>query len=900
MRPFGAKSEFFARLGADERARGRLARLFSFSQALSDALIRAPQRLEIVFAGPQQISRPALRKLAANCASLDELRSFRKAQFLRIGLLDSERATWRDESDFSLVTRAISDLAQVVLERALALIAPDSSGFCVILMGKGGARELNYSSDVDLIFLSENRPDAAQIGQKLLAELGAITAAGQLWRADARLRPDGSAGALVTPLEYAFSYYESYAAAWEWQALIKARVVAGDARLGRRFRKFTRAITWARRGDDDHLRAVFEMKKRSEKTADGLDARNVKSGPGGVRDAEWVVQQLQMMIGPTHPRARAKSTLGALRVLEELAALAPDEARHLREGYLWMRVVEHRLQLWNEQAIRQIPASDDERAALARRLDCAWRGQSATRWFSEEHEHHRAQIRALCERLFWRFSVAENAEIGEILPEKLRDSQNLARLNRLADGTQTRPLPAPLSRQIRASLPGAMRGLERAADPARALVAFENLCEASGNRLSLLRSLDGAPRLSEAIWTILGGSQFLAQTLVRSPELLDLAANRALLERGKTWDEARADCRDYCLSFRDQNAAMRRWRGRELLRIGLRDLVTNAPPQEITAEISHCAGACLDLALEVTRAQMRPASNSIAFSVVGVGKFGGGEMHYSSDCDVIFFAQNAGNQGENGAQRWAETLIQFCGARTSEGAGWQLDARLRPQGQSGPLVSSPDALREYVENPASSGFAVWERQAFTRARLAAGDWATGARAMAILRDAAHPEIWDEKWSGELRAIKNRVENERAKSSKTANFYDVKLGEGAISDIEWCAQWLALKWGAKFPVLRVANTRRQLVGAWESGLISESEFGILQNAYFWLRRAELRLQIAGENGVAALKRDSSDAQIWARALFPELENDAALARFDEQWQFHTRAVREVFERVRAEI
>ena len=893
------KSAFFIRLLENPPALSRLARLFGWSQALSDAVIRQSENLELVFAGAAPISRPTLRKLAANCADLDALRRFRKAQFLRIGLLDLESDSWRDAADFSLVVRQISDLAQVVLERVLALISPEKpDGFCVILMGKGGARELNYSSDVDLIFLAEERADAAQIGEKLLRVLGEITASGFLWRADMRLRPDGRNGALVTPLSYALSYYESYAGAWEWQALIKARAVAGDARLGRRFRKFTRGITWARRADDSHLREVFEMKKRSEKTADGQNARNLKSGPGGIRDAEWCVQQLQMMLGPSRPRARAGATLRALEVLDELDALSPDETRQLRESYLWLRVAEHRLQLWNEQAVRELPEKTAEKAALARRLGCNWRGEAAARFLDEEKTRHSAEVRALTQRLFWAFS----GETGEnwlerfppaVFAQNAPKSATETRLERLAGGTQTRPLPAPLSRQIRAVLPDAFSGFERAIEGEQALVAFENLAEASGNRLSLFRALASAPTLSRAIWTVLGGSQFLAQTLVKFPQLLDLAANRALLSRARSREEARFACRDYCYPFRDQNAALRRWRARELLRIGLRDLVMDVSPLEITAEISYLANACLEWALECVQNSLPVGSNRVPLGVLAMGKCGGFEMHYASDCDVVFVSES----DASGAGKIAEEFIRFCGGRTAEGPLFEVDARLRPYGQSGPLVTTLGALRDYFER-SELGFATWERQALTKARIAAGDTGLGARAMALVFDAAFPATWNAGWSDELRHIKARVENERGAKSK--GDFDAKLGAGALSDIEWCAQWLAMKWGAKFSQLQTPNTLRQLRGAHDAQLISEAEFAALEAAFLWLHRAQLRRQIARENAGGAVKNDSPELLVWARALFPELEKSAARARFEEEWKTHTSRAREIFERVRGEL
>jgi glutamate-ammonia-ligase adenylyltransferase len=897
------KAAFFARLGENPAVQSRLARLFSWSQSLSDFVIRQSDSVETVFAGGEAISRGQLRTLAreatqnlAGKAAFDALRRFRRAQFLRIGLLDLESDTWRDPRDFSLVVSQISDLAQVVLDCALYLVCEgNTTGFCIVLMGKGGARELNYSSDVDLIFLSEDRSDAGEIGQKLLKELGEISAAGQLYRVDMRLRPDGTQGTLVTPFSYALSYYESYAAAWEWQALIKARVVGGDARLGRRFRKFTRQITWAKRTDDAHLREVFEMKRRSEATPDGSDARNLKSGPGGIRDAEWVVQQLQMMIGPSHPRARAKNMLRALDVLDEMDALSPDETRVLREGYLWLRVAEHRLQLWNEQAVRVLPVKTEEKAVLARRLGCAWRGEAAARWLDEESTNQMSVIRAACEQLFWTFSHGEIEPIEALLPAHLRDKTQITRLERLSHGTPSRPLPAPLARQIRAALPGALRGLERAANGERALVNFENLAEASGNRLSLLRALDGAPRLGEAIWTILGGSQFLAQTLVRSPQLLDLAANRALLATPRSWPQARAACRDYCLTFRDRRAALRRWRGREMLRIGLRDLVMDASPHEITREIAFLAGACLDLACDEIGAQLRPASLQIGFAVIAMGKFGGVAMHYNSDCDVVF-AYEAHGQGPHLGElagQWAGQLIAFSGERTEDGPGWALDARLRPHGSSGALAATPDAFGDYFDNP-KSGFAPWERQALTRARFAAGDGATGARLMALVHHAAFPDQWQAGWSDELRHIKNRVERERAAKSEV---FDLKLGPGGLSDIEWSAQWLAMKNGDRFPTLQTPGTLSQLHAAHEVGLLSEEDFAVLEAAYTWLRRAELRLQIAREGGEARAKRGSADAALWARAVFPGLQSDAASERFEKEWTTHTRRARQVFEQVR---
>jgi glutamate-ammonia-ligase adenylyltransferase len=927
---FGERITLFRQLQERPALRARLCQLFGFAQSLSDTVIREPQMLDLLCEPRAVLARAALRRIARAAtesastpeAALDALRRFRRHQTLRIGLLDMERQTWRDTDDFHLIVRQISDLAQVCVEETLRLFSDGKpEPFLVIALGKMGARELNYSSDIDLVFLHDGDHEAMnEFGQRVFKALSDGTENGTLFRVDMRLRPEGAAGPLVTPLDYAFSYYESYAGAWEWQALIKARAVAGDAKLARRFRRFTRGITWAKRADDLHLKDIVEMKRRSESTPAGEDARNVKQGPGGIRDAEWVVQQLQMMVGPQHPRARAKDTLRAIKVLTDLGAMTEREARELRDGYLFLRVLEHRLQLWEEQAIRVLPEDEHARAALARRLGCSWRGNAAARWLDEEHTRFRSEIRALCEKMFWGWRETADKETGRqgdrekfdpslngfdrsssLIPSPLTASP---RLRRLAEGTSTQPLPAPLSRQIKAVLPTVVEFAEAAPDPERALVNLERLCDASGNRLSLLRSLSDTPRLGRGVLTILGGSQFLSDTLVRFPELLDLAAQRSLLEARKTGDQARADCRAYCLTFRDRAAALRRWKAREILRIGLRDLVLDASPHDITGEIAALCSACLDFATDEVGASLRPASHNLAFAVLGMGKLGGREMHYSSDADVIFAHEVLAPLDNPSAlaARWAEELMKYLGERTEDGTVFSLDPRLRPEGRNGALAPNFDSFVEYFERAEKSlpgGLQIWERQALTRARTVAGDAGLAGKLMAAIRHVAFPEIWKSEWSDELRHIKDRVENERAAKAKASEeIFDVKLGAGGLSDVEWTAQWLALKYGAAHPALQTRSTLLQIEAAGETGVLAAADTDALIAAYTLLRRAELRLQIAGENAVAVVKKGSKEWTAWTRAMYADGED--AAARFEEEWEQHTRVVREVFEKVRAEL
>ena len=914
------KAEFFTELQEQPAFRTRLCKMLGFSQALSDTLERQTELLHCLRNEAQPVSRPQLRALAresfqkgaTRTEKMDALRRFRRAQSFRIGVLDLERQTWRKAEDFTLVVHQISDLAQVVVQSALEILSDefDTQGFAVFGMGKLGARELNYWSDLDLIFIGEGDQAAMrELGETLLKELNASTAAGVLYRVDMRLRPEGAAGPLVTPMGYALSYYESFAAAWEWQALIKCRALSGDARLARRFRKFTQGITWAKRPDDAHLRAVVEMKKRSEATTEGSDESNVKQGPGAIRDAEWVVQQLQMMVGPDHPCARVPDTLGALKALEHFGALTDQEARELREGYLFLRVVEHRLQLLDERAIRTVPTDEYERAALARRLGYSARTLSAGERMAEDLAFHRGEIRALCERLFWGWTETaggggQETDDNSLLPVFHLLPPDIKRVERIAHGSSTRPFPAPLARQIEAALPPVLQHLEHAANPERALTNLERLCDASGNRLSLLRSLGDAPEFARAVLAILGGASLVADTLIAQPELLDLAAQRSLIAEPKAWQEAWGDCRSYCLTFRDRKAAARRWKKREMLRIALRDLALNASPHDITAEIADLARACLSLATEEVGIALRPSSDRLRFAVLGMGKLGGVEMHYASDCDVIF-AYEAPSPWEGASQaasQWAREVMRWMNEPTEDGACFEVDARLRPHGQSGALTPSLQTFYDYFENE-KTGVAVWERQALTRARYVAGDAELAATLLAATRHVAFPDTWRKGWSDELRHIKQRVETERgAKSAKAAGrgageLFDVKLGQGALSDIEWCAQWLALKFGSGFTPLQTPNTRGQIEAARDGDYLSEAEADALLDAHTFLRRAELRLQLTQEHGGHALRSGTREFAAWSRAVFPDEPTAVAEERFALQWHQFTQASRAVMERVR---
>ena len=278
-------------------------------------------------------------------------------------------------------------------------------------------------------------------------------------------------------------------------------------------------------------------------------------------------------------------------------------------------------------------------------------------------------------------------------------------------------------------------------------------------------------------------------------------------------------------------------------------------------------------------------------------------MHYASDADVVFAYEtyNAFEGAAALAASWGEKLMAFLNEPTEDGTVFEVDARLRPHGRNGLLVPSLLSCFEYFESEAK-GLAVWERQAWTRARFVAGNPETASRLLMASRDAAFPEKWQDGWSAELRHVKNRVETERAskKSAGKGEIFDVKLGRGGLSDIEWCAQWLALQFGAKFPILQTPETRSQIEAAHEAGVLPHGEMKALLDAHTFLRRAELRLQITQAASSSSVARDTPQFRAWARAVFPDETTEVAEEMFEAQWREHTTAARSVFERVRAEL
>jgi [glutamine synthetase] adenylyltransferase / [glutamine synthetase]-adenylyl-L-tyrosine phosphorylase len=929
---------------AEKAALRNVVQLCATSQLLADILVEMADSLPADLARPEALARRTADALAegARLATapeagheprLNALRRFKRRELLRIAARDVLQL-----ASFGELVEEISDLATACIQAMLELCfgqtprpdrpagAPDDwwREFAVIAMGKLGGRELNYSSDVDLLFVydapwagSGETPEPVRrcflaLATAFTQAVGALTADGALFRVDLRLRPEGGAGALARSLDGYEAYYESWGAAWERQALIKAAWVAGSRPLAERFLRMTQQFVYGKRLETEGVAEIKAVKARVEASARRAgEADDVKLGPGGIRDIEFTVQFLQLVFGPEDERVRERGTLGALRALAHGKYLTATERQTLASAYVFLRTVEHQLQLMHGLSARRLPSDGPSLDKLARRLGLReTEGTTpATLLLSEFHRHTEA-TRALFGKLFAEmFEARSDADLrvrglvlsrdedetteGEVLREYgVADVQRAAAaLRRLAHGTVSAPLPASAAERFADLASITLQAASRTPDPDASLSRFEDFCRMIGSHSALYDLLTREPQTTEMLVRVAGCSASLSAILTRHPEYFDMLMDAAVMGSSRSRDDMAGDLAERLEGLSQAAArmqAIQRFRRRELLRIGVRDLMDEAGIETTLRELTDLAETCLAATLEAAALSIGP---DLPFAVIGLGKLGGREMHYNSDLDVMFVSRAPPEGGtREHLTRLASDLLSLVELGAA-GAGppLRLDARLRPQGESGPLVRSVGGLADYYARYAEP----WERLALVRARFVAGDGATG-RAFA---EAAEPFLWGRGLaSDELAQIlhaKERIERERAASG--ADIIDIKLGPGGISDVEFCVQLLQLAYGGVEPDVRVPGTLAALRALAAHGLLPRPEDGTrLEAAYLLLRKAESRLQLSHDWDESAISPETGGRPGLARLLSPGAQAPAEGAiGLAEELDAHLRAVREAF-------
>jgi [glutamine synthetase] adenylyltransferase / [glutamine synthetase]-adenylyl-L-tyrosine phosphorylase len=795
------------------------------------------------------------------------------------------------EETTARLSDGIDDLTASELEAAVVHvaerhpIAPDI-GFSVIAMGKWGARELNYYSDIDLVFVHEpvaghdveSRAAALGIASRLVSTLSAPTFDGPTLNVDADLRPEGTMGPLCRSLDGYSGYYARWSEAWELQALLKARPAAGDPGLGQRFREMCDRIIWDEGLDVDALRSIRAIKARTE---DGAKAVDIKRSRGGIRDIEFAVQLLQLVHGRFDADLRVTSTLEAIDALTRHGYIDGTEAHRLGDAYRFLRNVEHRLQLRDLKQTHLLPTNEEGREWLGRALGFT---QNPAAEFDQRLAEVRETARDLHERLYFRPILEslvglEDARLdpagAAIRLEALGFRDVVAATEAVGDLTSGLSRRSRVMQQV---LPLMLDWLSQSPDPDLGLAQLRLLMAHTRDHAALITLLQNNPVAGERLCTLLGTGKLLGDLIDRIPEFIPRLADEEVLGSIRDSEDATERLLGLLDSRPDREAkigTIRRFVRRRKLRIAARDILGGAPPESTLQALSDSADSAMAGAVHMID---RP---EVRFAVVAMGKWGGRELAYGSDIDLIYVHGDDGP--EQGAQVAAD-LETILSRPNRHGDAYELDAGLRPEGRKGPITRSVDSYRRYYEEWVEP----WELLALVKARPAGGDQQLLDEYFAM----TEPVVWRGDLPPEIvrgiREIKARVESERIPAGEDPDFH-LKLGPGGLSDVEFLAQLLQLRHGGRVPELRVPGTFPALRALRDADILTSTDFNALHDAYLFCTRVRLRLHLQSGRPSDSLPTDPGAAARLAASL--GFDRTGTLR---EQYRKYTRRSRRVFE------
>lgn len=747
-------------------------------------------------------SRELMRQLTRNPwwlfgAEEDDLLGLARSTLARVAAEDIA-----GQVDVSEGGRRLADMADEVVGRLLdQTLTDDSPPLAVMALGKWGGRELNYWSDIDLIFVFEGGAADSSAANRVTGELMRRMAGGPegvILHADAGLRPEGSRGPLARSLDAYRSYYERWAEPWEFQALLKVRHAVGDPAVGSRFLELVEEVLWPETLNPDTIRSIRTLKARVEDTADPAD---LKRGPGGIRDIEFAVQMLQLVHGRFDRELRSTNTLELIDGLVDGGYVSADDAADLARSYRWLRAAEHRIQLWDLRQTHLLPAAADDRDRLARAM--GYRddpGRTARAAFEADLVGHRSSVRRIHENLYFRplleaFAATpatglsrEGAE-RRLMALGFRDIPGAVRtFETLTTGLSRR------SRLMQQMLPLILDWLADSPDPDLGLDQLRLLAARLPDHAEMITTLHDRPLVGERLCYLLGSSRLLGEYLDRIPEFVPrLGDDRTLIElRSRPELEARLRQRlDARPDPDDKVGTLRRFSRRHFLRVAARDLLGLADVDRAMSDLTAGADAAVSAASAVADAEE-------SFAIIAMGRWGGSELSYGSDLDLMYVYTDPLTTDE-GLSR-ARQIRRLLASPARDGVAWELDADLRPEGRSGPLVRSLNSYRAYYERWAET----WEFQALIKARPVAGDPALGVAFMEMLE----PFVWQDPFPAAsvvaIRQMKARVEKERIPAGEDPDFH-LKLGPGGLVDVEFLVQLLQLRHGAYHPELRTPST-----------------------------------------------------------------------------------------------
>lgn len=964
------KDGFFTFLSSHKEVASVLLYLFGSSQYLSNFLFSEPGEYLV------WLSIPNLLKLAINKESQLEylhkhisartsledikslLRRFRKKEYIRIALRDLLGYAALAET-----TQEISNVADVCLHVAYEVCNSElinkygkpmyedidgkicESAFSVLGMGKLGGEELNYSSDIDIMYLYTSDKGETSTGQlnnhqfyvklsEMISHMiGDTTEEGFVFRVDTRLRPEGERGDLACSLRSYEVYYESWGQTWERAALSKTRPSAGDEGLGRAFLAMIQPFVYRKYLDFTAIDEIRNMKTKIDRNiaVKGKDINNVKLGYGGIREIEFFVQALQLLYGGKEPWVREKNTLRALHRLAQKGFISYEEESTLSKAYHLLRRIEHMIQIVGEHQAHIMPKEQKELYALAKRMGYEDRGRyKADELLLKDYTFYTKEVRTIYDGLFVKKETEEGQRdeesdceiiIGDILPEddavRLLSKYHFKEPGKayrniilLRDGMAFSH-QTPRSRQIFSKIfPKFFAHISSSSDPDMALNNLEALITSAGAREMLYSFFEENPQAVESVVRLFSSSEYLSKIVIRHPELVDLFLDPAEILKKRRKKEIQDEL--FALikqsqTYTEKLDILRKFKYTEELHIGYTDILGYIDTLESTGNMSALAdvlvaGGVIIAGEELGRTYGQPLckvngkSINARFCVVSMGKLGGEEITYGSDLDLIFIYSGDGEtKGKHSVSNreyfshLSSKVISALTSMTREGTVFKVDVRLRPSGSKGPLCQSVEGVTSYIRDQAD----VWEFQSLTRARVIAGDESLGQEFMTTCRNLIYEGPLKDDLREKIRDMRKRMESEVCKED--SEFYDIKVGRGGIVDIEFIVQYLKLLYGAKYPVIRVTNTVLSIELLYKEGLLSKSNFSVLKKAYTFLRTLESRLRIVHNMPSHLLPKNPERLTSLAmRMNYKDSKRLSAAERIIKEYESMRKNVRAIFE------